>query len=705
MVVNGQESRERNPVKRLDCHAGRSSCNSQKLCYNVLCYYIVSSTGKMSMNFFRSISAKILVPVIVMTVLLVAVTVTVSTYTFNQFVEVVVEKEIKIFASSLTQDITMQQNIASDQVVGLAGNASMIAALKEGNRDQIRDVITDFKSAQRCTFFTILDAEGNVIFMTANPEQVGDSQTSLLSVREVLTQRKSVVCFESTPNIQMAIRAAAPVFDENDTLLGIVTGGFRLDTDDWVDRVQELYGIECTVFAGETRVATTVKNPETGKRGIGTPLNNPEISEIIFNQRKAFFGSAMVLGRPVQAFYKPLLNEGEDKPVGMFFIGVPLQLQIDMVRQSMLTNTTITFIGLLVFGGILIWIIRAIAVPIRTTAEGTKYFAETGDMSYEIPAEFLRRKDEVGDMSRGIGMMFKEFRDTAKMAKDLASNDWRHDVSTRGDLDTMNQDINTMMDCVNHTLLEINENVNRVSTSSDEISSASQNLAAGTQKAAASLEEITASMSEISSQIRLNAENAAQARDLAQEASKVAIGGQGAMRKMTGSMERITQNSSEIQRVIKVIDDIAFQTNLLALNAAVEAARAGQHGKGFAVVAEEVRNLAARSAKAAKETSELISRSGQEIEKGGGDSAKTAEMLNTIVEQIKQTTDIVAGIAVASKEQASGVEQVTIGLQQIDSVVQQNTAATEESASATAEMHAMIANLKRLVGQFKLRKA
>jgi len=346
---------------------------------------------------------------------------------------------------------------------------------------------------------------------------------------------------------------------------------------------------------------------------------------------------------------------------------------------------------------------RNIGGGIRIAVAETEHIAKTGDLSHEMPPEFLHRKDEVGDLAHCVELVLVEFRDVATMAKELAAGDWRNDIKIRGDLDLMNKDLSSMLGQVNDVLHEINENVTQVAIESADISNAAHGLADGAQEAAASLEQITASMSEISSQTRKNAESAGQARDLAQKTSQAAAEGQEAMQRMTGAMGRITQNSHEIQRVIKVIDDIAFQTNLLALNAAVEAARAGQHGKGFAVVAEEVRNLAARSAKAAKETSELIAKSGHEIEQGGTVASHTAEVLNTIVEQIKQTTELISGIAIASNEQAQGVNQVAIGLQQIDSVTQQNTAAAEESASAANEMSGMAANLKKLVGQFKLR--
>ena len=371
------------------------------------------------------------------------------------------------------------------------------------------------------------------------------------------------------------------------------------------------------------------------------------------------------------------------------------------VRAFMITMSIIAVIIGMILSLVLT---HNIGTGVHAVVEEIKHIATTGDLGPELPSSYyLARKDEIGDLAYSIHMVLEEFRNVAKMAEALAGGDWQNEIKTRGDLDTMNKDMNIMLGQVNVVLHEINGNVKQVATGAAEVSSAAQNLSNGAQESAASLEEITASMQEISSQTKANAENAGHARDLAHQASKAATDGQGAMQEMTSAMERITKNSAEIQRVIKVIDDIAFQTNLLALNAAVEAARAGQHGKGFAVVAEEVRNLASRSAKAAQETSELIAKSGQEIEKGDEVATRTAEMLNTIVEQVKQTTDIIAGIAVASNEQAQGVNQVSIGLQQIDAVTQQNTASAEQSASAASEMSSMAASLQKLVGQFKLR--
>jgi methyl-accepting chemotaxis protein len=346
---------------------------------------------------------------------------------------------------------------------------------------------------------------------------------------------------------------------------------------------------------------------------------------------------------------------------------------------------------------------RNITVGMTAAIRLLKDVAHEGDISEEVPPHLMVRKDEVGDLANAVHGILDHFHGVESLADSLAHYDYSVEAKVCSDKDIMNILLNKMIHEISEAVHEIKEDANKVATGATEVASASANLSNGAQQSAASLEEITASMQEISSQTKANAESAEQARDLAQASSKVAIEGQTVMHELTGAMERITENSHEIQRVIKVVDDIAFQTNLLALNAAVEAARAGQHGKGFAVVAEEVRNLASRSAKAAQETADLIAKSSQEIDRGGEIASHTSGVFDTIVEQIKQTTDLVAGIAISSNEQSQGIGQISIGLHQIDGATQTNSASAEESASAASEMSAMAKNLQQLVSKFKLR--
>ncbi len=299
------------------------------------------------------------------------------------------------------------------------------------------------------------------------------------------------------------------------------------------------------------------------------------------------------------------------------------------------------------------------------------------DKTVQHFAIYSKKKDEMGDMCKASVQILKAV--------------WNARNAT-----------NECIDQVNTVLSQVKATVGQVAAASTQVSSAAQSLSQGATESAASLEEITSSMMEIGSQTSTNAENATQADNIAGHVAESASTGQDQMEQMTGAMRKISSNADETQKVVKTIDDIAFQTNLLALNAAVEAARAGIHGKGFAVVAEEVRNLAARSAKAAAETAELINNNNKEIQDGVKISERTAEALKRIVENVSQTKDLVAEINAASSEQANGISQINVGLGQIDAVTQQNTANAEESAAAAEELNAQADNLKHLVGKFVL---
>lgn len=235
-------------------------------------------------------------------------------------------------------------------------------------------------------------------------------------------------------------------------------------------------------------------------------------------------------------------------------------------------------------------------------------------------------------------------------------------------------------------MAELNQSAVVVRSSSEQVSVASQSIATGATEQAASLEETAASLEEISSMSKLNASNSVQAESLAGEALQVTEKGAASMESMAQSVAQIKKATDETEAILKTIDDIAFQTNLLALNAAVEAARAGDAGKGFAVVAEEVRNLAKRSADAAKDTAQKIERSRHLADEGVVMSKSVAQFLVDIKKGVERSTELVKEIAAASKEQASGINEVNRAVSELDKVTQSNSAASEQSAATSQEL-------------------
>ena len=286
----------------------------------------------------------------------------------------------------------------------------------------------------------------------------------------------------------------------------------------------------------------------------------------------------------------------------------------------------------------------------------------------------------------------------------VASGDLSQEIHASNDdeLGRIGRHFDHMRQNMHNAIAEIHMAAEQVAAGAKNVSDASVSLSQGAAEQASSVEELSSSIAEIASQTRSNADNADKANALTAETKGHAEVGNTDMAEMLRAMEDINASSANISKIIKVIDEIAFQTNILALNAAVEAARAGQHGKGFAVVAEEVRNLAARSAKAAKETTDMIEGSITKVNDGRNIAHKTAEAVETSVTNVAEVADLVGSIAKASKEQNLAIEQINQGVLQVSQVVQANSATSEESASASEQLSAQADVLKQTAGKFKL---
>ncbi|MBB3179162.1 methyl-accepting chemotaxis protein [Variovorax sp. Sphag1AA] len=298
----------------------------------------------------------------------------------------------------------------------------------------------------------------------------------------------------------------------------------------------------------------------------------------------------------------------------------------------------------------------------------------------------------------------KPLGEAVKVAETVASGDLssRIEVESRDETGQLMRALKEMNDSLSKVVGEVRTGTDTIATASSQIATGNQDLSSRTEEQASSLEETAASMEELTSTVKQNADNARQANQLAVSASEVAVRGGSVVSQVVDTMGSINSSSRKIVDIIGVIDGIAFQTNILALNAAVEAARAGEQGKGFAVVASEVRNLAQRSAAAAKEIKGLIDDSVGKVEEGSRQVAEAGRTMDEIVDSVKRVTDIMGEITAASQEQTSGIEQINQAITQMDQVTQQNAALVEEAAAAAGSLQDQATSLVQAVSVFRL---
>ena len=470
-----------------------------------------------------------------------------------------------------------------------------------------------------------------------------------------------------------------------------------VEMGDLVDRYAAQNNADLTLFFGDIRRATTIKNAE-GQRIVGTAADAKVVEEVL-NAGKEYSRNDFVIdGNLYYGYYIPV-RDNSNKIVGMICATKERETIRDYIskRQSFIVGMAI-FIYIICITIATIVTKKRIQYPLANLSEVARKMSR-GDIKLHVERT---SNDEFGDLTEDFARMIDNIGEQVRITEQVAEGDLTATCKKASEDDALGTAIIKMLQDNNRNLSTIRDAAARMTSGANEVASASNSLAQGTTQQASAIEEITASIEEIANGAKVNAGDANKANELVQNTKDGAIRGNAQMKQMISAMQDVNESSENISKIMKVIDDIAFQTNILALNASVEAARAGIHGKGFAVVADEVRSLATRSQEASKGTTALIDDTVRAVAEGTHLSNETNKALHDVILSAQKVLSEMTLISDATEEQANSISQVTIGIDQISSVVQTNSATAEQSAAASEELASQADLLKKLVNQFKL---
>ncbi|OWO93853.1 methyl-accepting chemotaxis protein [Rhizobium esperanzae] len=509
-----------------------------------------------------------------------------------------------------------------------------------------------------------------------------------------------------------------------------------------VDRTAQSIAGVATIFQKQggdyVRISTNLKK-ENGERAVGTKLAADHPAQPVLAKGEAYYGPAQLFGRSFMTGYFPI-KSAANANVGLLFIGIPMEVYYERLNELQMLVLGVGLIVMLLVGVLAYYTIRLSVRPLQALTASV-HSISSGNLEGDIPC--AEKKNEFGEIGRALAL----FRDSARARRDLetqaaeqralsdaerARNDAdkrsldsqidfavsqlaaglgrlsQGDVSQTigtpfiGRLEQLRVDFNASLLRLQDTLSGIRDSASTIQRNSSAVSASAGELSKRTEAQAASLEETAAAVEEITVTVRSSAERAREANDVVAATKKTADNSGTVVGDAVAAMERIEGASQRIEQIIEVIDDIAFQTNLLALNAGIEAARAGEAGKGFAVVAQEVRELAQRSADAAREIKSLIETSSREVTVGSELVQKTGSVLASISQEIIAISGHVETIATASRDQSAALQEVNGSVNAMDQMTQKNASMVAETTQASRLLAGEADILMALIERFRI---
>ncbi|MDL2300181.1 methyl-accepting chemotaxis protein [Clostridiaceae bacterium OttesenSCG-928-D20] len=639
------------------------------------------------------IKHKIMLPMIIIAIITTFAVLFTAAMVFSVFVDNTTAEDIRRGSAVMVSEFEGRAAEADSVAMGIANDRTIINAMKYGQEDVLIEKLKWYRDKDEVDFVTLTDVDGVVIYRVHEPNKKGDSLLSQSGIPSALRGQSSSTV-ESTQVIPLSVRSAAPIYSDK-TVIGAISVGYKMDNNSFVDRIKSITGCESTVFLGDTRLSTTVTN-SSGNRVTGTKASE-NVSKTVLGG-KEYEGFAEVVDRDAFVKYVPLKG-ANGSVIGMLFVGKFVDVKWSAVTDFVLKGGITAVIILIIATLFTLYSTKKITKPIQALVSAGHRLS-AGETDIEIS---INTKDEIAELGEVFKEIIESSREKEQAIVAIAEGDLSVGVEPKSDKDSLTLALQKMLYKNNEVFGEILRAAEYVASSALQLATGSQNLAQGSAEQAGVVDDLRFSIIDVSDKANQNAGLGREAATLSEKALSNAEIGNMKMSELVAAVNEINETSRIIAGIIKTIDDIAFQTNILSLNAAVEAARAGEFGKGFAVVAEEIRSLANESAKAAKDTEEIINNTINKAKLGADIASDTAASLGEIVRSIQESSRMMREVSNISTDSAEALSQINNGIDVVSRVTIQNSATSQETAAASEEMSKQSQILRRLVSQFKLK--